>query len=78
MHTQEVLLNKGHGKGVDWWTLGILIYEILVGAPPFNGEDPMVIYQQILQMKPSFPEEVEKDAKSLIKVCVCVCVCVYL
>ena len=42
----EVLLNKGHGKGVDWWTLGILIYEMLVGDPPFLSEDPMLIYQE--------------------------------
>lgn len=37
----EVLLNKGHGKGVDWWTLGILMYEMMVGDPPFLDEDPM-------------------------------------
>jgi len=41
----EVLLNKGHGKPVDWWTLGILIYEMIVGQPPFCDEDPMGIYQ---------------------------------
>jgi len=32
----EVLLNKGHGKGVDWWTLGILLYEMMAGQPPKN------------------------------------------
>ncbi|EER06501.1 protein kinase, putative [Perkinsus marinus ATCC 50983] len=37
----EVLLNKGHGKAVDWWTLGILTYEMMVGYPPFVDEDPM-------------------------------------
>jgi len=37
----EVLLNKGHGKAVDWWTLGILIYEMIVGQPPFCDEEPM-------------------------------------
>jgi hypothetical protein len=34
-------------QGVDWWTLGILIFETLVGQPPFNDEDPMGIYQQV-------------------------------
>merc|ERR1712086_128822 len=44
----EVLLNRGHGKGVDYWQLGILMYEMLCGQPPFVDNDPMGIYQQIL------------------------------
>ncbi len=40
----EILLYKGHGKPVDWWCLGILIYEMLAGIDPFNDEDPMAIY----------------------------------
>jgi len=63
----EVLLSKGHGKGVDWWTLGILVYEMLVGEPPFVDDNPMGIYQQILTGKLSFPRRFGKDAKSLIK-----------
>uniref|UniRef100_A0A7S3JQX8 Protein kinase domain-containing protein n=1 Tax=Aureoumbra lagunensis TaxID=44058 RepID=A0A7S3JQX8_9STRA len=63
----EVLLNKGHGKGVDWWTLGILMYEMLVGQPPFVDDDPMGIYQQILNGKLNFPRFIERTAKSLIK-----------
>jgi len=63
----EVLLNKGHGKGVDWWTLGILMYEMLVGDPPFLDEDPMGIYQQILTGKVRFTRSYDKSAKSLTK-----------
>merc|ERR1712137_1125015 len=63
----EVLLNKGHGKPVDWWTLGILIYEMIVGYPPFVDEDPMGIYQKILGGKIVFPKLFDKDAKSLVK-----------
>lgn len=37
----EVLLNKGHSKPVDWWTLGILTYEMIAGIDPFNADDPM-------------------------------------
>ena len=40
----EILLNKGHGKPVDWWTLGILAYEMVAGIDPFTDEDPMAIY----------------------------------
>lgn len=63
----EVLLNKGHGKGVDWWTLGILIYEMLAGQPPFCDDDPMSIYQQILSGKLNFPRFFDRNAKGLIK-----------
>jgi len=63
----EVLLNKGHGKPVDWWTLGILIYEMVVGYPPFVDEDPMGIYQKILSGKIVFPKLFDKHAKGLVK-----------
>lgn len=63
----EVLLNKGHGKPVDWWTLGILTYEMIAGIDPFNDNDPMVIYQKILRGKIKFPRDFDKNAKSLVK-----------
>jgi serine/threonine protein kinase len=63
----EVLLNKGHGKPVDWWTLGILTYEMIVGYPPFVDEDPMGIYQKILSGKIVFPKFFDKNAKVLVK-----------
>jgi len=63
----EVLLNKGHGKPVDWWTLGILIYEMIVGYPPFFDEEPMGIYQKILGGKIIFPKFFDKNCKALVK-----------
>ena len=62
----EIVLNKGHGKPVDWWTCGILLYEMLVGIDPFHDEDPMRIYQKILEGKINFPEGFDSDAKDLI------------
>lgn len=63
----EIILNKGHGKAVDWWTLGILLYEMLVGIDPFNDDDPMMIYQNVIKGKILFPNTIDKDAKHLIK-----------
>ena len=51
----EILLNKGHGKPVDWWCLGILIYEMMVGQAPFTDDDPMKVYQLILKGHVKFP-----------------------
>jgi serine/threonine protein kinase len=63
----EVLLNKGHGRAVDWWTLGILIFEMLAGQPPFVDDEPMGIYQKILAGKIEYPKSFDKYAKDLIK-----------
>ena len=63
----EVLLNKGHSKPVDWWTLGILTYEMIAGIDPFNADDPMQIYQNILKGKVKFPKDFDSNAKSLVK-----------
>ena len=63
----EILLNKGHGKPVDWWTLGILLYEMIVGIDPFNDEDTMAIYQKVIKCKVRFPSYFPPDAKRLVK-----------
>ena len=63
----EILLNKGHGRSVDWWTLGIFIYELIVGIDPFSDDDPMYIYQRILKGKIRFPKNFDINARSLVK-----------
>jgi len=63
----EILLNKGHGKAVDWWTLGILIYELNAGIDPFSADDPMEIYRKILKGSLKFPRNFDSNAKSIVK-----------
>ncbi len=45
----ELLLGQGYTKAVDWWTLGVLLYEMLTGLPPFYSEDVNEMYRKILQ-----------------------------
>lgn len=63
----EIILNKGHSKPVDWWTLGILLYELLAGIDPFSDDDPIMIYQNILQNRVRFPRTFDPNARSLVK-----------
>lgn len=63
----EILLNQGHSKPVDWWTFGILIYEMHAGHAPFVDDDPMNIYKKIINTKPRYPENFDKNLKSLTK-----------
>lgn len=65
----EILMAKGHGKAADWWSLGILIYEMLSGCPPLsmdagNGSHAMHL---ITSGKLEYPPHFDKDAIDLIQ-----------
>ncbi|XP_006903241.1 PREDICTED: cAMP-dependent protein kinase catalytic subunit PRKX [Elephantulus edwardii] len=63
----EVIQSKGHGRAVDWWALGILIFEMLAGFPPFFDDNPFGIYQKILAAKIDFPRNMDFYVKDLIR-----------
>lgn len=64
----ELLVGNGYTKAVDWWTLGVLLYEMLTGLPPFYDENTNVMYRKILQEPLSFPgpEVVPPAARDLL------------
>ncbi|XP_061554322.1 cGMP-dependent protein kinase 1-like isoform X3 [Phycodurus eques] len=65
----EIILNKGHDSSADCWSLGILVFELLSGSPPFSGSDPMKTYNIILRGidMVEFPKKITKSAANLIK-----------
>lgn len=63
----EIIQSKGHGKPVDWWALGVLIFEMLAGYPPFYDENPFGIYQKVLSGNIDFPRHFDVKVKDLIK-----------
>jgi protein kinase A len=63
----EVINSKGYGRAVDWYSLGILIYEMMVGCPPFYDEDQVKLYEKILAGHPRFPNFFDPLAKDLVK-----------
>ncbi|XP_069126975.1 microtubule-associated serine/threonine-protein kinase 3-like isoform X2 [Argopecten irradians] len=66
----EVILRQGYGKPVDWWSMGIILYEFLVGCPPFFGESPEELFSQVINEEIEWPQEedwqVRDDARDLI------------
>ena len=65
----EIIQQKGHGRAVDWWSLGTMIYEMLGGLPPFYSENFNIMYERILHAPLEFkPAECFKQpARELIE-----------
>eukprot|EP00587_Corethron_hystrix_P003341 CAMPEP_0113319764 /NCGR_PEP_ID=MMETSP0010_2-20120614/13835_1 /TAXON_ID=216773 ORGANISM="Corethron hystrix, Strain 308" /NCGR_SAMPLE_ID=MMETSP0010_2 /ASSEMBLY_ACC=CAM_ASM_000155 /LENGTH=666 /DNA_ID=CAMNT_0000177397 /DNA_START=347 /DNA_END=2347 /DNA_ORIENTATION=- /assembly_acc=CAM_ASM_000155 len=57
----EIILSKGHDKGVDYWAFGVLIFELLVGRTPFLRANQMAMFQSIVKVKYTFPPSVLND-----------------
>ena len=62
----EIILNNGYNFSVDFWSLGIIFFELLTGKDPFSSKDPILIYQNILTNNKKFPKIIDRDAKTLI------------
>ncbi|CAG09161.1 unnamed protein product, partial [Tetraodon nigroviridis] len=66
----EIIKNQGHDFAVDFWSLGILIFELLAGSPPFSSSEPQKIYAKILDGVLKYPPYLSEASKSIIsKLC---------
>uniref|UniRef100_A0A2A4IXU0 protein kinase C n=2 Tax=Heliothinae TaxID=95178 RepID=A0A2A4IXU0_HELVI len=63
----EIILYQPYGKSVDWWAYGVLLYEMLVGQPPFDGEDEEELFAAITDNSVSYPKTLSKEAKDACK-----------
>lgn len=64
----EIIQNKGHNSAADWWALGVLVYEMLSGSPPFYDENTLRIYEKILHARfGEWPRHFDSCTRDLIK-----------
>jgi len=67
----EMITSKGHGRGVDIWSLGIFLYELLAAKTPFDHANKALIYQNVMEseeeLRVAFAKDFDPEAKDLIK-----------
>jgi len=63
----EIILNEGHDWSVDYWALGIFLFEMVEGMAPFYAENPMDVYQNIIDCKYSIPEHFSFSLRDLVR-----------
>ena len=62
----EMLRRTGHGKSVDWYLLGVLLYEMLVGIPPYFTNNREKLFQNIQRGPLLIPSQLSREAKNLL------------
>jgi len=63
----EMIYHSGHGKALDWWTFGILTFEMTTGKPPFRGENEMEVYRKVTKLQYSCPPYFSNQLKDFLR-----------
>ncbi|XP_046634587.1 cAMP-dependent protein kinase catalytic subunit 1-like [Daphnia pulicaria] len=63
----EIILVKGYNKAVDWWALGVLIFEMVAGQAPFMADQPIQLYEKIVAGKIQYPKMFSSEVKDLVR-----------
>merc|ERR1712154_699686 len=82
----EVLYQKGYDKKVDWWSMGVIMFECLVGYAPFHANDPLATCRKIVRYERYFkiPADIKRALYCFLSIldhssfCLCVCAFFYL
>lgn len=62
----EILMKNSYGYEVDCWAMGCLVFEMIVGTPPFYSENPMELFEKIKYQEPIFPFCLQSSTKDLL------------
>ncbi|TWW79125.1 Protein kinase C gamma type [Takifugu flavidus] len=63
----EIVANQPYDKAVDWWSYGVLLYEMLAGQPPFDGIDEEELFQSIMEQSVFYPKSLTREAIAICK-----------
>ncbi|KAJ8408148.1 hypothetical protein AAFF_G00263760 [Aldrovandia affinis] len=63
----EILLGQKYSFSVDWWSFGVLLYEMLIGQSPFHGDDEDELFESIRMDIPHYPRWITKESKDLLE-----------
>lgn len=63
----QILLGQQYSFSVDWWSFGVLVYEMLIGQSPFHGDDEDELFESIRMDTPHYPRWITVDTRDMLE-----------